>query len=443
MREKLARLFNVRPGEWGLVLSLLLALALNTMVLELSDVIAMAGFVSRIGAPGILWLWIVDMLITLLAAGGYALVVDQVPRVRLMSWLLGGAAFVYIMLQLLFIYGAPDWLTYPFLYILADQQFMIFPLVFWALANDVYTMSETRRLFPIIGTGYALGSIMGNGIAASAAALVARWGVTLGAVILLSSVVLLRFAFRNRTVRARQSRQSGANVRETIRVGVEFFVNVPLFGYLAIAMLFVYLAYTIVQYHFLFTLDQALTGTVQLQTFYGTYNAGLIVTTLLFRWLVAGRLLQRVDLKSTFWVFPVTMVVAAGSSLAVPGLVGGAAGFFLVSLMERAWDEPARKSAEGLVPDERRGRISAFLDSYFYALATIMGCLILLLLILASSFAWLPKQGVTTISLVLAGLAAVSAVWAAVRLRSVYDESLLNWRISRSRRKSVLDGIEF
>lgn len=232
-------------------------------------------------------------------------------------------------------------------------------------------------------------------------------------------------------------------MRETILVGVDFFANVPLFGYLAIAMLLVYVAYTIVQYHFLFALDQIFTTTVLFQTFYATYNAGLLVTRLLFRWLVAGRLLQRVDLKNTFWVFPVALVIAAGSSLAVPGLIGGAAGFFLVLLIEGAWDEPVRKSAEGLVPDERRGRISAFLDSYFYALATILGCLILLLLILASSFAWLPKQGVTTISLVVAGMAALIAVWAAMRLRSVYDESLLNWRISRSRRKSVLDGIEF
>jgi hypothetical protein len=51
MRRKLSHLFfNVKPGEWELVLSLLLLLALNTLVLELSDVVATAGFVSRIGA---------------------------------------------------------------------------------------------------------------------------------------------------------------------------------------------------------------------------------------------------------------------------------------------------------------------------------------------------------------------------------------------------------
>lgn len=441
MKEKLSQLFNVRPGEWGLALSLLLILALDTLVLELSDVVATAGFISQIGASEIPWLWIADMVVILLATGGYALVVDRVPRLRLVSWLLGGMALVYFLLQWLFVCGAPAWLTYSILYILVEQQFTVFPLAFWALANDVYGMAESKRLFPFIGAGYALGSIMGNGIAAGVASFVATWGVALGAVILLGGVVLLQWAFRKRTVRARQAREEGARVRETVLVGVDFFANVPLFGYLAVIILSGYVAYTIVQYHFLFTLDQVLTSAVQFQTFYGTYNVALIVATLLFQWLVAGRLLSKTSLKSTFWVFPVTLAVAVGSSLAIPGLVGGAAGFFLVLLMEQAWDEPVRKSVEGLVPDERRGRISAFLDSYLYALATIVGCL--LLLILALSLTWLPRQGVTTISLGLAGLAAAIAVWAAMRLRSVYDESLLNWRLSRARRKSVLDGIEF
>jgi len=41
-----------------------------------------------------------------------------------------------------------------------------------------------------------------------------------------------------------------------------------------------------------------------------------------------------------------------------------------------------------------------------------------------------------------AGLAGIGALWAAYSLRKVYDTSLLNWRLSRSRRRSVLDGID-
>jgi ATP/ADP translocase len=449
MREKLSRLLNVRSGERGLVLSLLLILVLNTLVLELSDVVATAGFVSRIGVSGILWLWVVDMFVTLLAAGGYALIVDRMPRVRLMSYLSGGLALVYIALQLLFNYGAPDWLTYPALYIIADLQFSIFPLAFWTLASDVYTISEAKRLFPIIGAGYPLGSIIGNALPAGAAIVAARWGgsvsqlLALGAVILLSSVVLLRLTFRNRTVRARQSRQSETNVREMIRAGIDFFRNVPLFYYLAIAMLLVGLSLTIVEYHLLFTAEQTFASDLQFQTFYGTYKAALIAMILLVQWLVAGRLLKRVPLKGAFIVLPTTLVIAAGCALTVPDLIGAAIGRFAARLVQRAWDEPSRKAAQGLVPDERRGRISTFLDSYLYSLATIVGCLILGILVMVSASGWLSERVMIAVYLAIAALAAVGAVWAGLQLRAVYEKSLFDWRLSRPRRKSVLDEIEF
>jgi AAA family ATP:ADP antiporter len=449
MRVSLSQLLNIKSGEWKLVLSLFFLLAINTLVLELSDVVAMAGFISNIGVSGILWLWVADMIITLLAVGGYALAVDRVPRVRLMAWLLGGLAVIYLILQLLFGYRAPDWLTYPSLYIIADLQSAIFPLTLWTLANDVYTMSEGKRLFPIIGAGFAVGSVLGNGLAAGSAVLAPDPSrnvsslLALMAVILLSGILLLWYAFRNRTVRARQARETGINVRETAQVGVDFFKNVPLFGYLAIAMLLAGLSLTVVEYHFFFTAEQSVANSLQFQAFYGTYKMALILTILLSQWLVAGRLLRRVPIKSTFLALPAALVVAVGLLLAAPGLMGAAAGRFLARWMQRAWDELARKALQGLVPDERRGRISTIMDSYFYTVATMIGCLILGGLLLAAGLGWLPDGTVVTIYLLVAALAAIGAVWASLHVRSVYDKSLLDWRLARSRRKSMLDGIEF
>ena len=40
-------------------------------------------------------------------------------------------------------------------------------------------------------------------------------------------------------------------------------------------------------------------------------------------------------------------------------------------------DIPARKAFEGLVPDERRGRVSAFLDGMLYSLGAVLGAMLL------------------------------------------------------------------
>ena len=142
-------------------------------------------------------------------------------------------------------------------------------------------------------------------------------------------------------------------------------------------------------------------------------------------------------------VLPVTLVIVAGGMLLVPGLLGAALGRFLARLIQRGWDDLARKSVQGMIPDERRGRVSIMMDSYFYTIATLVGCLTLGALQLAASLGWLSADGAVAVYLVIVAIAAVGAVVASLRMRTLYESSLLNWRLARARRKSVLDGLEF
>ncbi len=449
IRARLSKLLNVAPGEWKLVLALFVLFVIDTLVLELSDVVATAGFISQVGASGILWLWVIDMLITLIVTSAFASVIDRMSRAKLMAWLLGGLTVLYLVLQILFHAGAPSWLTYHALYILADVQLSVFPLIFWTLANDVYSMSDGKRLFPIIGAGSALGSILGNGLAAGAAVVIGQSGgselnlLIVAAALLVSGIPVLWFAFRHQTIRARQARDPQASVRETMRVGTDFFKNVPFFKYLAVVMLLAGLALTIVEYNFLSVTEQSLTTDLQFQAFYGTYKLVLIVSVFLGQGVLTGRLLKKVPVKNAFMVLPVTLVIVAGGMLLVPGLLGAALGRFLARLIQRGWDDLARKSVQGMIPDERRGRVSIMMDSYFYTIATLVGCLTLGALQLAASLGWLPADGAVAVYLVIVAIAAIGAVVASLRMRSLYESSLLNWRLARARRKSVLDGLEF
>src|SRR3989304_2591171 len=99
MTDERAPLLNIRPDERKLVFSLVFILAITTLVLELSDVIATGGFVSKVGPRNIFWLWIVDMVITILTAGVYSLVVDRMERVRLIKYLTLGFAILFLLLR--------------------------------------------------------------------------------------------------------------------------------------------------------------------------------------------------------------------------------------------------------------------------------------------------------------------------------------------------------
>lgn len=444
-----APLLNIRPEEKKLVFSLAAVLAITTLVLELSDVIATGGFVSKVGPNNIFWLWIVDMVISLFTAGVYALAVDRMERSRLLKYLTMGFAVIFIGLYFMFTIGAPDWLSYPVLYIVTDQFYAIFPLAFWAMVNDLFTAAEGKRIFPIIIMGTAIGSILGNGLAALSGWILQRSGgvpsslLPIGSLLLLFGLIVLEVVFANRKVNARQAREQDVDLKQTVAVGVDYIKNVPIFKYLAICMLLSGLAFTVIEYHFLFTVDQSVSqDPLQFQAFYGIFKVVLIVSILLVQALFSNRFLEKVGLKSSFIFQPVALALGAGLALVVPGVYGAAAARYVARLVQQAWDEPARKAVENLIPDERRGRVSVVIDRYFYDVSTIVASLVLGLLV------WIGLNTsaspiISYIYIGLAILASVVAVWAAFRLRAKYDESLLDWRLSRSRRKSVLSGIEF
>ena len=449
MTEERISFLNIRPEERKLVFSLIFVLAITTLVLELSDVIATGGFVSKVGPGKIFWLWIVDMVVSLVTVGIYAMAVDRMERVHLIKYLMLAFAVIFLILRFIFSLGTPDWISYPILYILTDQIYAVFPLAFWAMVNDQYTAAEGKRLFPIITMGTMIGSILGNGLAALSAWMLRQSGddptslLPLGSIILLVGFVIIEAVFSKRTVNARHSHDGTVDIKQTLNVGVDYIKNVPIFTYLALAMLLSGWVFAVIEYHFLYSVDQSVSqDPLQFQAFYGIFKIILIISTILVQALVSGRLMERIGLKSAFIIQPIALAIGAVLAFLVPGVYGAAGARYVVRLVQQAWDEPARKSLENLIPDERRGRVSVVIDRYFYDLSTIVASLVLGLLLLLGSNGTV-SQITIYIYMGLAVVASLIAIWAGFRLRARYDESMLDWRLARSRRKSVLTGIEF
>jgi ATP/ADP translocase len=449
MMERFLRLLNLRPGELRLAFSLWLLLAINTLVLELSDVVATAGFISNVGVNNVPWLWIVTTVITIFAAGGYVVLIDRFSRLNLVTWLLLGLAMFYLLLEMMFALHAPSWLTFPTLYLLADQQFMIMPLAFWALATDVYAVSESKRIFPIVASGAVIGGLLGNGAAAWVTYFAEKYNFDISqifigiAFVLIFATILLRIAFINTQIKTRQSRESDSNLRETFKIGADYFLNVPALKAVGLLMLFTGIVLTLVEFNFLSIIENSVGSDLEFQRFLGYYKAVQTIGLLVFQWLITSRLLTKIQLKNAFSFLPYAMTLAVGLALGIPTLLGAASARFVARTVYTAWDDPARKALQGLIPDEKRGRISAFMDSYFITTSTVVGCLILIILLALTSFGVITAQVTTWIYLGITLVAAIAAIFTSVYLRRVYETSMLNYRLARSKRKSVLDGIEF
>lgn len=444
MIDFIKQIFRLRPGEARLVLALGLVLLISAAAGELSGIVSLSNFLEIGGVNGILWIWLADMLLLLLMTGLQSLFIDRFERLVILRWMTLLFAGVFALLRLLFVLQVPAWLTYGALFVFATQQLMMYPLFFWILANDVVALAQAKRLFPLIaGAGFA-GSLLGTGFAALQPGLFARLHLGQESVLTLNifnyllAYGILRGSLRSSNIRERA--QKSETVRETLLEGWSFVREVPAFRYLSLAILALTMVDVFVEFRFLAISAAVYAEPGTYQRFYSIYRLAFLVLAMLVQAFLSGRLIGKIGLKNIFFLLPGTSCLGALWMLIVPGLSSGIGGVLLYKIPAYTVDESARKAFQALVPEERRGRVSLFLDSYLYVGGGVIGVLVMQGILWATrTWTGIPYY---YLSLPLAALAALLALWAITRLRAGYDQSLLNWRLKRrQRRASVLDRL--
>jgi len=446
MSDVFNRIFRLRSGEAGIVVALGLLLLANSLAVEVSGVVAVSGFLGQVEVPNIIIVWAVDMVLIAVATGLQSLVVDRFERVSILKVMLFGFAIVYVILRLMFTVGVPEWLNYSLLFIIADLQWLFFPLVFWILANDMFDVAQSKRLIPVIAAWGFAGQILGFGLAAVAPELLARVGAHTQGLLVVNVLIYLvcygLVGWALRDIKVRQTTPQTATVRETLSEGWGFVKEVMSFRYLMIALIGGYLVITVLDYFFLSVSHATFGATPAFQTFYSLYGLAVTSAGFVVQGLFSSRIIDKLSLKNTFLILPLVLLIASGVALGFGGLVASTGAIAIARLSQETIDFSAQKAFQALVPEERRGRVALFMNSYLFSSGTLIGCLILGLVIFAGT-SLLAGVG-PLLYLATAVMSALIAIWAVLQMRRVYDASMLNWRLKRRQRgASVLDGIEF
>jgi ATP:ADP antiporter, AAA family len=443
MRERLSEIFRFKPGETGLVFVLGSILFINYTAMGITKVISVSGFLGQVKDQYILLVWAVDMVLLILATGVQSLVIDRFNRVKLMLVVLLIFAALYALLPLSFFFKSfPLSIAYTLIYLLNDQQWRFFPVVFWILVNDIFDPAAGRRLLPLIGNFAFLGTIVGLGVAGL------DTNVHFGPVKLLylNSIIFLAgfvFCFLGlRKLHIVSSSRSAVSIRQTFVEGWDFIKTVPAFAYQALGMLAAGAVMTILLYA---TLSDAHVDLGNgFQAFYANYNLLIAIGSIIIQSL-AGRVIEKLSLKNSFLIQPFVMLVATVASFFVPGYLSSSSAQGVARITYDTIDSSNRKAFQALVPNEKRGRVSMFIDSYLPSLGTIIGSLITFGII-AFGLGLGQTRGLNSrIYFGLGILLALVAIWAAFRGRKKYDQSLLNWQLKRRTRDSsgVLDKLDF
>ena len=453
MKDFLGRTFRLRPGETGLLLTLGLLLLCNSIAQQVSGIVAISGFLSEGGVNQILIIWVIDTLLIFLMTGLQSLIIDRFGRITLMRGMIFAFALVFAILRLMFAFQTIGWLNYSVLYLISQQQWLFFPLVFWVLANDILDMAQTKRLFPLIAGWGSAGRLLGISIALLSPGIFSRLAIrseellTFNLLIYLLAYLIMVTGLRN--VKARQTQQKPETLQETLTEGWAFVRDVPSFRYLTMSIVALIVCDTIIEFRFLVVSNDVFGDAGSYQTFYSLYRLGLTLAALAVQGLLTSHVIAKISLKNTFLILPFTALAGATWMMALPGIISGVGGVLLQKLPAITVDQTARKAFQALVPEERRGRVSMFMDSYLFAGGTIIGCLVTGAIVFVGPLRDVmgPRLGGSRhfyIYLAVAVLAALFAVWAVLKMRTVYESSLFNWRLKRrQRRTSVLDRLDF
>ncbi|CAN5730917.1 hypothetical protein BH23DEI1_BH23DEI1_21190 [soil metagenome] len=437
-------MFHLMPGELPIVLLFGVLIFANSLAMQISYVSSVSGFLKTGGVNGIWVVWLVNALVFLAIAGAQSFVIDRFRRIPVMRVVLAGFGLTFLVLWTLLQVGAPSWLVFGALYIVAEQQWLLFPVLFWVLANDALRVAQAKRILPLLAGWGLMGKLLGLAIAASAPLLLQAWGLDLGHLLLLNGVVYVVaigvLGALSRRVSLRTVQPKPESPRAVVTEGFHFIRDVPSFKYLTVALLALMVVDTIVEFRFLVVTDAAFVTPESYQAFYGLYRMVAVALALLLQVFVTTRLLARMELKRVLSIQPYIGITALLALIALPGL-GSAIGALLVfRLVAETFLQSARTTFQGLVPEERRGRVSLVMESFVVATGTAVGAVVIGVVLVATVGAALDPA---TLYLGIALLAAAFAAGACWRMSRAYDASLLNWRLKRRQRAatSVLDKL--
>jgi len=442
MIERLKQWFPLRAGESRLVFSLGFILFANYAAMGITKVVSVSGFLGTVKDHYILLVWAVDMILLILATGIQSLIVDRFDRIKLLAGVLLVFVILYAVLPLTFLSKSfPASISYTLIYLLNDQQWRFFPVVFWILVNDIYDPATGRRVMPVIANFAFVGTIVGLGIGAIDAQL--GFG-PVKLLLLNASIFFLAYLIaqtRLRTVKLSPPSGVATSMKESLTEGWEFIRTVPAFAWSALGMLAAGSVMTILLYDVLS--DAKLDLGSGFQSFYAQYNL-VIAFASIFVQSISAKIIERISLKRSFLIQPFVMLGSMIANFFFPGYVSSAMSQGVSRVTYDTVDLSARKAFQAMVPNEKRGRVSMFIDSYLPSGGTILGSLVAFAIISIGLKFGFAREQYSLIYLGVGIAVALLAVYAAFRVRATYEQSMLSWQLKRrTRAASVLDKLNF
>jgi AAA family ATP:ADP antiporter len=362
--DRVYRVLKIRPGEVRTAARFLAFMTVVWTGFALGGAAVEAMLFARFGPHALPYLYIALGFFTLLWMTGMSVLLRRRDPNRILVSL--PLAFAAIVLAMRALVEASSDLVYPALWILMMVMWTAQGFAVWALAGTLHDTRQAKRLFPLYGAGWILGSVLG-GLATRPLALwihaenlLVVWAVCLVAAFLIARTLMGSHPRRHGRIRRTGDRRYGPLVElaDSLRLVRES----PLLIWMAVSLALFALLYFVLTLVFAEVATARFPATDQLAGFLGLFmglSNGIGFFTALF---VANRLFARFGLVTMVLTLP--LIYLAG--FVVVSVTAAFSAVVAFRLIQVVWVNGVWASGwQGLfnvVPAERRHRVRTFMD---------------------------------------------------------------------------------
>lgn len=438
MRERLERLLNIRPSEWG---ELVYFGLLNTLLwtgLTIGESVGETLFLKRVGVEHLPKMFILCSLFAIPIGILYDELQQRIERRRLSS-LLGVAAVTAVLVSLFLIRSG---LTvggmvvgYPLLYIVQNILATVLAAHFTILLSGQFNTLDSKRLIPIILGGAVAGSITGG---LSVRLLADGFGTEnlLWIWVFMLGLGEVWFAFGGRSLKSamwsREEKEAAPKYAGEGRLDRWFYearavVSTPLLMLLAASMFMMTICRYFIEYQYSEIFTMHFTSEAALAGFIGMYTIVANLAALGVQSLVTGRLIQTLGVSSANLFYPISTLLAFAGTAVSYTILPGVFSRFNQEGLRRAVFHPVISLFYNAIPAKRRARSIAFNEGIMIPLGSVAAGIMLMVL-----------QGHRQVFVIAS--VALAAVWSLVAWgqRQVYSRSLIEL-LRRSQIESISD----
>jgi ATP:ADP antiporter, AAA family len=384
----LSAVVKVKPGEERVAVLLFAYFFFITAPFTIVKSLRQGSFLDDLGANNLPYAYATAILVGLVVALHARLQTRLSRRGLLVSTL---AFFLLTALIFETLFAATDWKWLSLVYWFWANIFaVVLSTQLWILVNDIFNPREAKRLIGFFGSGGILGGVVGGlltGVLARPETahrllfLVGAFLLACGGCVLALFVRLRKDGERIASYRP----AAGTKAPEAPEVGFRDCARSvgksPYLKLLAAVVLVAGIVSTFVDWQSLNIISGA-EKILNRTSFFGYFNAGLLVFAFVFQLVLTSRFIERFGLRTGLLVYPALLFLGTAGVALWPGLIAA------VSLKggDKALSYSIQQSSRELlyipVPPGEKYKAKIFIDMFLNRLSKSFGGGILLLLLL-------------------------------------------------------------